>query len=180
MCTARNAWFASVFVILAIAPVSAQVDVPKGPFPIPEDVATLDDILDAYYEVVSAAAGQPKQVERDHSLHHPMARVAITGTGEDGKPFIRMMTLDGYYEDNVVSTTGFFEKEIHRVVQRFGNVVHVWSTYEWRTSEDGPVQGRGINSIQLYNDGTRWWITSWIYDSEQEGNPIPAKFLPKR
>jgi hypothetical protein len=49
-------------------------------------------------------------------------------------------------------------------------MIHVWSTYEWRNAEDGPVEGRGINSIQRYHDGKRWWITSWIYDSERDDN----------
>ena len=94
--------------LLASAGTAVAQDWPQ---PAAEDVATLDGIIKAYYEVVSAPAGQPKQVERDHSLHHPKARVAITGKDENGKAFIRMMTLDEYYKDNVVSTTGFFEKE---------------------------------------------------------------------
>ena len=147
-------------------------------YPLAEDVSSLDGIIKAYYEVVSAPANKPKQVERDHSLHHPDARVAITGKDEAGKPYIRMMTLDEYYEGNEVAPAGFFEKEIHRVTQRFGNIVHVFSTYEWREEESGPVMGRGINSIQLYHDGDRWWVTSWIYDSERGDNPIPAEFLP--
>lgn len=157
---------------------SAQRKVPRGPFPLAEDVQTLDGIIKAYYEVVSAPAGQPKQVERDHSLHHALARVAVTGKDRNGKPFVNMMTLDEYYQDNIVAESGFFEKEIHRVTQEFGNIVHVWSTYEWRTDENGPIGGRGINSIQLYHDGKRWWITSWIYDSERKDNPIPSEFLP--
>lgn len=165
---------------LLAAMVSAQSRVAEGPYPIREDVETLDGIIRAYYEVVSSPAGQPKQVERDHSLHHPKARVAVTGKGKDGKAFIRMMSLDEYYQGNVVSETGFFEKEIHRQTLRFGNIVHVWSTYEWRTTENGPVEGRGINSIQLFHDGKRWWITSWIYDSERTDQPIPKEFLPKR
>jgi len=162
---------------ISIPSTFAQGSVPGGAFPLAKDVETLDGIIKAYYEVVSAPAGQPKQVERDHSLHHSLARVAVTGKDKDGISFVKMMTLDEYYEDNVVAEAGFFEKEIHRVTQKFGNIVHVWSTYEWRTEEKGPVGGRGINSIQLYHDGKRWWITSWIYDSEREDNPIPSEFL---
>jgi len=167
----------SMLVAISLPSVSAEQKVPEGPFPLARDVETLDGIIKAYYEVVSAPAGQPKQVERDHSLHHSLARVAVTGKDEDGKPFAKMMTLDEYYKDNLVAEAGFFEKEIHRVTQKFGNIVHVWSTYEWRTEEKGPVGGRGINSIQLYHDGKRWWITSWIYDSERKDNPIPTEYL---
>jgi hypothetical protein len=75
---------------------------------------------------------------------------------------------------------GFFERELHRVTRRFGNVVHVFSTYEFRATEDGPVQGRCVNSIQLFWDGNRWWIANATWDSERPDNPIPPDLLPRR
>lgn len=144
--------------------------------PLPADVSTLDGIIRAYYEVVSGPAGQPRQVARDHSLHHPDALVAITGLNASGEPTIRTMTLAEYHEGSSEPAEGFYEQEIHRQVQSFGSVTHVWSTYEWRREPSGPVRGRGINSIQLYFDGDRWWITSWIFDSERPDNPIPPEY----
>jgi hypothetical protein len=73
---------------------------------------------------------------------------------------------------------GFFETEIHRTTERFGNVVHVFSTYEMRERADGPVFGRGINSIELFWDGARWWIAAAQWDDERAGNPIPKEYLP--
>ena len=163
--------------MLATLPAFAQND----SYPRPEDVTTLDGIIKAYYEVVSGPAGEPRQVERDQSLHHPDARAIITGRDGEGKPFIRNMTLSEYHENAASGgNPAFYEKEIHRVTQQFGNVTHVWSTYAWSRSEDGPTEGRGINSIQLYNDGERWWITTWIFDSERDDLPIPAEYLPKQ
>ena len=165
-----------VFILLhtlGSAPLQAQE------YPRTEDVATLDGIIKAYYEVVSGPAGEPRQTIRDHSLHHPYARAIITGKDADGKPFIRNMTLSEYHERSAAGgNPAFYEEEIHRETQRFGNVAHVWSTYAWRRSEKGPVEGRGINSIQLFHDGARWWITTWIFDSERADNPIPPGFLP--
>ena len=164
--------------ILVIA-VGAAPGVAQNPsYPLAEDVATLDGIIKAYYEVVSGPAGEPRQTERDHSLHHPDARAIITGIDQEGTPYIRNLTLDEYHEGSRAGgDPAFYEVEIHRVTQRFGNVAHVWSTYAWRTSEDGPVGGRGINSIQLYHDDERWWITAWIFDSERDDHPIPTAFL---
>jgi hypothetical protein len=73
---------------------------------------------------------------------------------------------------------GFTEREINRVVRRFGNVAHVFSTYEF-SSDDGKEKGRGINSIELFWDGTRWWISSASWDEERPNNPIPKEYLPK-
>ena len=172
--------FSLFALMLSLVPALLPAFAQNTSYPLAEDVATLDGIIKAYYEVVSGPAGEPRQTVRDHSLHHPDARAVITGLGQDGKPFIRNMTLSEYHEGAASGgNPAFYEEEIHRVTQRFGNVAHVWSTYAWRTSEDGPVQGRGINSIQLYHDGQRWWITAWIFDSERDGLPIPAAFLPK-
>jgi len=145
----------------------------------PDDVNTLDGIIKAYYEVVSGPEGVERDTERDHSLHHPDARAIITGVDEAGNPTINNMTLSEYHEGTRQNgNPAFWEHEIHRVTQRFGNVAHVWSTYAWYDTQDGPIKGRGINSIQLYHDGERWWITAWIFDSERSDNPIPSEFLP--
>jgi hypothetical protein len=91
------------------------------------------------------------------------------------------MTL-GEYHDRFGGPRAqpFYEWEIHRVVQRFGSIAHVWTTYIESDSPQGETRGRGINSIQLYFDGERWWITSWVFDSEREGSEIPAEYVPGR
>lgn len=158
---------------LSAAAATAQ----EAGYPLAEDVATLDGIMRAYYEVVSGPAGVPRDWARDRSLHHPDALVTILSVDDQARPTARTMTLAEYHErSGEVAREPFYEREIHRVVDRFGNIANVWSTYEWRRDEAGPVMGRGINNIQLYHDGDRWWITSWSYDSEREGNPIPPEY----
>jgi hypothetical protein len=148
-------------------------------YPDTADVATLDGIINAYYEVVSVPAGRAADRARDESIHHPSALVAISGVDPNGNPTLRTMTLAQYHEDlGGPRDEGFFEWEIHRVTERFGNVAHVWSTYASSDEPNGAVRSRGINSIQLYFDGDRWWITSWIFDTERPGNEIPSRFLP--
>jgi hypothetical protein len=76
---------------------------------------------------------------------------------------------------------GFFEKEIARKTDRFGNIVQIFSTYESRrAAEDAQPFARGINSIQLRNDGKRWWIVTVFWEGESTVHPIPAEYLPKR
>jgi len=165
-----------VLVASLLAPCALQAQVGGGRV---EDVATLDGILAAYYEVVSRPVGTAPDRERDEWIHHPDALVAITGLGADGAPLIRTMTLSEYHDRfGDPEAEAFYEWEVHRVVQRFGNVAHVWSTYASSREPGGEVFGRGINSIQLYHDGDRWWITSWIFDQERAGNEIPPEYLP--
>ena len=146
-------------------------------YPLTEDVKTLDGIIHAYYEVVSGPAGK-RNWERDKSLHHPDAHVMIAGENEEGVPYLKSMKLDEFHQ-NFSPNTAFYEQEISRKSQAFGHITHVWSSYQYTQEPDGPVQGRGINSIQLYHDGERWWILGWVYDSERKNNPLPEKYLGK-
>lgn len=145
-----------------------------------DDVKTLDGIIKAYYEVISGPAGEAPDYERDSSLHHPNALISVASTDKDGKPRLATMSLKKFYDDfGGPRGTAFYEREIHRKTERFGNIVNVWSTYETSNSPDGKPLSRGINNIQLFFDGDRWWIVSWIYDNERPGNPIPAEYLPR-
>lgn len=129
-----------------------------------EDVATVDGIIAAYYEVVSGPAGERADVERDRSLHHPDAWVAIANVDQSGEPFVNVMTLDEYHGDNAPREEGFWEWETDRVVQQSGNMVHVWSSYASAREEGGKPYARGVNSITLFHDGERWWIMGWMFD----------------
>lgn len=158
--------------LLMVIPCHAQ------PRPKAEDVTTLDGIMKAYYEVVSGPAGSTPDWNRDLSIHIPDAQVIIMGDDGTGQVVPNRMTISEFHQRvGEVRETGFFEYEIHRETQQYGAMTHVWSTYEWKTEEDGPVGGQGINSIQLYHDGNRWWIASEIFDTRNK--PVPREYLPR-
>jgi hypothetical protein len=129
-----------------------------------DDVATIDGIIAAYYEVVSGPAGESPDQERDRTLHHPQAWVAIANVDAAGKPFVNVMTLDDYYGDNAPRQEGFWEWETDRVIQRSGNMVHVWSSYASAREQGGEPYTHGVNTITLFHDGERWWIMGWMFD----------------
>ena len=159
---------------------AAKATVPVPPAtPRPDDVATLDGILKAFYEVVSVAPGAPRQWSRDRSLYIPGVRFVANGFGKDGKPKAEVMSHQEFVDRSDAGLAhGFDEHEIHRVTKRFGNIAHVFSTYESRATKDGPVTARGVNSIELFWDGARWWIASAIWDEERPDNPLPKDLLP--
>jgi hypothetical protein len=141
--------------------------------PRPADVETVDGIIKAFYEVISGPAGQPREWARDRTLYVPGVRFVSLGV-RNGVPVANVMTHDEYVArtDPGLVANGFFEVEVDRQSDAFGNMMHVWSTYEYRDSPHGDVLGRGINSIQLYHDGSRWWITAVIWDNERPDNPL--------
>lgn len=140
----------------------------------PADVTTLDGILAAYYEVVSGPAGSAPDRERDRSLHHPDALVAIAGRDAEGRPTLTTMTLDGYHDRfGGPRAAPFYEWETGREVRTHGTITHVWSAYASSDRPEGPPTGAGVNSIQLHHDGARWWILSWMFDGAA-GDPGPV------
>jgi hypothetical protein len=146
-----------------------------------EDVNSIDAIVKAFYDTVSAPAGTPRQWDRDRSLYVPGARLVAIGvpTGATA-PKAKVMDHQQYQDDSdgAMVRDGFYEKETHRVVRRFGSIAQVFSTYELRTTVDGPVKERGVNSLDLFYDGTRWWIASALWDTERTDNPIPDSLQP--
>lgn len=144
------------------------------------DVSTIDGIVKAFYETVSGPKGAPRQWSRDKTLYMPDVRF-VGMSEQDGKIRVGVMDHQRYVNATNGSfvANGFHEREINRVVRRFGNIAHVFSTYEFN-SDDMTDKGRGVNSIELYWDGTRWWISSASWDDERPNNPIPKEFLPAK
>ena len=160
---------------------SAAPAQPAPPAARPEDVASVDAILAALYDVISGPAGQARDWDRFASLFHPGARLVPTGPRPDGSVAARVITPAEYRERSAAALErdGFFETEIARTTERFGNVVHAFSTYESRRAAADPTPFmRGINSIQLFHDGARWWVLTIFWQNEGPGAPIPAKYLP--
>lgn len=147
--------------------------------PRPEDVSTLDGIIKAFYEVICGPKDQPRQWARDRTLYIPGVQFVSTGK-EKGKVHAYVLDHQTYVDvvNPQIFRAGFYEREIHRVTKTFGNITHVFSTYETRETPDGPITARGVNSIELFNDGKRWWIASAIWDDERPDNPIPKDLLP--
>lgn len=147
--------------------------------PDPKDVSTIDGMVKAFYETISGGKGVPRQWSRDKTLYMPDVRF-VGMSEQDGKIRPGIMNHSQYVNgtNEFLVNEGFIEREINRVVRRFGNIAHVFSTYEFSTAE-GKEKGRGVNSIELFWDGKRWWISSASWDEERPNNPIPKEFLPK-
>lgn len=148
----------------------------------PADVESLDGILAALYDVISGPPGQRRDWDRFRTLFAPGARLIPTGGPAGQPPRAMPLTPEEYIQRAAPSLErdGFFEREIGRSVDTFGRITQVFSTYDSkRNPTDATPFQRGINSIQLFNDGTRWWVITIFWDAERADNPIPAKYLRK-
>jgi len=176
---------------LAAAPLRAQQAPPRPPVvatdslvpAVPADVASVDAIVAAVYDVISGPAGQPRNWNRFRSLFTPGARLIPTGRRSAGAGLIRPWTVEEYIANAGASLerSGFFERELGRKAERYGNIVHLMSAYDSRrTLADAAPFARGVNSFQLWSDGTRWWVVTVFWEAEGPGTPIPADLLRGR
>jgi hypothetical protein len=150
----------------------------------PKDVSSLDAIMKAVYDVISGDAGKPRDWDRFRSLFHKDARLIPTSKDpKTGVVAAHALTPDDYVKrvEPFFAKDGFYESETARTVEQFGNIAHVFSTYESRHARDDkkPFQ-RGINSFQLMNDGKRWWVITIYWQGETPENPIPEKYFKSR
>ena len=144
-------------------------------------VKTLDSTLETLYAVISGEKGEARDWDLFRFLFHPDAKLIPSGKNREGKIGARFMTPDDYVNSsgNYLVENGFYEIELQREVDTFGNITQVFSTYEsYRSKNDKEPFMRGINSIQLLNDGNRWWIINIYWVQESEANPIPKQYLP--
>ena len=147
----------------------------------PADVASIDAIVRAAYDVISGSLGEKRDWDRERSLFCPGARLIPTakpGANDGLAP--QMLDVEGFIArvEPYFAENGFFEKEITRRTEQFGCIAHVWSTYESRHNADDPKPFmRGINSMQLFYDGNRWWIVTIYWQQESAEHPIAKKYL---
>ena len=196
--TPLRSFFSIVVILCAVAGATAQSEKP-APSPVPSpmpkeqtsatpttptanpaDVASVDSIIAAVYDVISGPASKKRDWDRMRSLFVPGARLIPTGPRPAGGYGSRVLTVNEYIEraGPFFDKEGFYESEVARQTEQFGQIVHAFSTYESRhTPDNAKPFARGINSIQLMNDGTRWWVVTIFWQGEDDKTPLPEKYL---
>jgi hypothetical protein len=144
----------------------------------PGDVDSIDHIIAAVYDVISGPAG-PRDWDRFRSFYYPGARMIPTRRDDKGTVTARVSTPDEYATraQDFFSKEGFFENSVANRTESWDHIAHVWSTYESRHAKGEKPFARGINSFQLFNDGSRWWILTVYWESEDANHPLPEKYL---
>lgn len=135
----------------------------------PSDVATLDAILHTFYETVSGPAGQLRDWDRFRTLFQPGGRLMPIVSISGDKAGMRFLSTEDFIHrvDPIFAIEDFWERESSRQTETFGRFAHVLSFYESLRSPNGPPFERSANSIQLFNDGRRWWIVNVMWNTSR-------------
>lgn len=133
------------------------------------DVSTLDGIVHAVYEVLSGPKGQPRDWERYRTLFIEGARLMPVVSVAGAAPHLRQLTLKDYIRraEPIFAVENFWERETGRHAEIAGRVAHVLSRYESLRDPKGAPFERGVNSMQLFYDDTRWWIVSVMWNTSR-------------
>lgn len=170
-----------IYLILILSICSAQLN-GQSESPHQTDVESINAIMEALTEVISGAADEERDWERFKYLFAKDGKLIPTQTDANGNTAYNYWSPDDYiamYKKNR-GGTAFYEQELYRVTETFGNIAHCFSTYAVRTSENGPIERRGVNSIQLLKGKDRWYVMNVFWSNEDEHNPLPEKYLPKK
>lgn len=145
----------------------------------PAQFETLDQTVQALYATISGPPGRARDWQRFRSLFRPDAKLMAAAPGEASVGRLVTMSPDEYIARNndYLVREGFFETELARRTESFGAIAHVFSTYATRLGRpDAKAAQKGINSIQLWFDGKRWWIVSLVWQAETPRHPLPKKY----
>jgi hypothetical protein len=143
---------------------------------------TIQSTLQELYASISGDAGQPRDQARFEAIFWPSAQLTAVGKDSLGAWQLRYMSLQQFFQamQSFTSKQGFFELQQNAKVEQWDHMAHVWSTYKSRRESAGPPFAAGINSIQLFHDGSRWWVVNIYWQQEYPESPIPKAYLPKR
>jgi hypothetical protein len=162
--------FAGLVLVMSISSAYAQGSAANS-----DDVATIDGLINAYYESVSGHPGQ-RDGERMLSLFIPGGKIGIDLTGDE--PIHQLAEAYLKTEGFLTISTDFFEREISRDTQAFGYMANVISTYGISDAmENTEYTARGVTVFQLVKHSDRWWILSTMWQRESPELPIPAGLL---
>ncbi|WHI46242.1 hypothetical protein ACJJIW_13115 [Microbulbifer sp. JMSA004] len=146
-----------------------------------KDKLKIQKVIDELYSGISGPAGFKRDWKRQESLFTSDAKMIRTFVDSNGMPQSTILTVQEYPEnfENLIAGRPFYEIEIHNIIERFGNIAHAFSIYEaWSDKERTQFIKRGVNSIQLLNDGESWKVVHMIWDDERSGLTMDSKYNP--
>lgn len=146
------------------------------------EFSSVDGVIHTLYDAISGPAGQERDWNSFRNLFADDARMYIAVPDKDNGTALKSITPEEYADRNQtrLSDIGFNEDELYRITNTYGAGIQVFSTYESHyTNKNGEEEiMQGINCIQLYFDGERYYIVSIFWDANAKNIEIPDRYLP--
>jgi len=164
----------AMLVFFQSSPLRAQ----DAQLPIEQAAQTPRGLVEALYDMVSFGPGP----EPDWNMFRDVfLETALLVTGPSRTRPMQRMDVDGFIQDwkdffrnAALEDKGFSEGIAALEVTEFGGIAHAFVIFEPRIGGDEPGRRvRGLDSIEMVWDGSRWWVASIATDFEGPGKTIP-------
>lgn len=135
---------------------------------------TPERAVSALWAALSHAPGASADIVALRRLLHEDA-VVFGAQSRDGAPHLRRTLAEDFLAANArVSGKGFHECEVSRSLQVYDRFAVAYSVVESRADKTAAHPDFvGVNSVQLYRDGSQWKLLSLYYHVETQGSPVP-------
>jgi hypothetical protein len=151
---------------------TAMAQAPDGACALPAEPGAIPAAIDA---AITGPADKDRACMK--ALFIPEARMIVVSVAADGTPSYTILNVDDWIAR--VKARGHAmleEKQLKFHIQRYGNIVHLWSTYALHS--DGKQVARGINSIQAIKEAAGWRVLGVMWQAESPSAPLPKEYLP--
>ncbi len=136
--------------------------------------SSLDDVIKEMYDSICFERGKRPDWKRSNAIYAPDARLVRVNDSGVYEFDVGSYRVDFERMIDSGEMPSFWEGELWRDTRQFGEVAHVLSAYETRRSRKGDVLNRGVNSIQMFRRGGRWFISAMIWRREGKDVRIPV------
>ena len=171
------------FLVIAISIATSGFSQYQNNYDSSNALNTVDAIIHSLYDIISGPVGQGRDWNAFKNLFAENARMYIAVQDKNNGAELKSITPDEYVQRNQsrLADIGFSEEELYRITNTFGAGTQVFSTYESHyTNTNGEEDiTKGINNIQLFFDGSRYYIVSIFWDANAKNLQVPERYLPK-
>lgn len=135
-------------------------------------VESIDGVINELLMEISIEKGEKMDTAAIRKLFHPSAQFMVSDSNYPETAsldeFLELL-MNPYYEQ------GYLEKEIHKKIDEYNGIAHVFQSFYGKDSEGR--EERGINSYQLTYYKQRWWIINLLWTIEPDNFKIPNKYI---
>ncbi len=140
---------------------------------------SLDRVIRDMYASMCFERGERPDWQRQTEVFAHHAR--LVRVNDDGVFEFDVRTFREDFEARIESGAlpSFWEGELWRETDEFGDVAHVLSAYEMRSAAAGEMIAHAIKSIQLVRKDGRWWISAMLWRRLTTADPpLPRPSRP--
>jgi hypothetical protein len=149
-------------------------------------VQSVDALIKSFYACLGGEAGEPRDWEFFKFLFHPQANKIGYEKDINGNLRPQFISPNEYVEKTgywlqTKRETAFYEREIGRIEETYGNMAHVLSVCEAFHNKEDMAKNKpykqDVKSIQLAYYKGRWWIISMYWHGVTPEFPLPERYL---